>query len=100
MDKLKEKIILELVRALWGRITPQIRAVSFTVTEKEIVIFVYTDGEVSEEEKDDLDIIGSEVIAGIIVHRFIDVRIISINFPETIPVEGELVFLRKESKVA
>jgi hypothetical protein len=98
-EKLKRRIILEIQRSLWDRVTPQIRAVSFTLTDEEVVVYVYTDGEIPEEEKEDLDVIGAEVVAGMIDFRFIDVRIIRVDFPQKIPVQGELVFLRKEPAI-
>jgi hypothetical protein len=87
---------LSLQRALLGAVTPTLRAVSVDVDEKAKKLFIsfFYDGEIT----DDIFDIASTAIAEVDVPGYyeLDECFERLDFPEKIPVRGQLVYLRKE----
>lgn len=89
------KAILSLNRALLRAVSPQLRAAAVSWNSREITIFMYYDGEISDEDLDSAQSVTTEVISDF-PQYLLNEKIMRWDFPKEIPSEGELVYLRKE----
>jgi hypothetical protein len=88
--------IVSLNRALWGEVSPALRAAKIKCDEKSIHLFFYYDGEISEEDNESAECVATEVIADYPKHK-LEVDILRWDFPKPIPQnEGDLVYRRRE----
>ena len=89
------RAILSLSRGLWGEVFPSLRSASIDWTDDKIILYFYHDGEISDDDWDSAHCIGTEVIADFSYHK-LEVRIERCDYPQRLPQNGELVYLRKE----
>ncbi|MBS0651800.1 MAG: hypothetical protein JSR93_11630 [Verrucomicrobia bacterium] len=78
-----------------GEVSPKLRAAAVEEQDNVIILFFYFDGEISEEDAESAQCVGTEVIADFPEHK-IDVRLERIDYPGLIPSIGELVYKRRE----
>jgi hypothetical protein len=92
-------LLLSLQRALLGTITPNLRAVTvdFVEINSYLNICFFYHGEVSEEVAEDINCALTEIDLDppIIFNRNEDF-IIRLDYPQKIPVQGRIVYLRNE----
>lgn len=95
---LSQQVTMSIVRALWGEITPDVRAVLGRIDgEKALTIEFYVDGEV-EGFAEIASCVESEVIADFPIGFEISHKVIRLDVPAPIPIaDGILVYLRKEA---
>lgn len=91
-------IAMSLMRALWGEIATNVRAVLARVGDGNVfTIEFYMDGGISEEFADTAACIETEVIADFPDTVDISHKLIRLDAPAKVPVgDGILVYLRKE----
>lgn len=86
-----------MMGALLGEISPFLRAASINWDAEKITVYFFYDKEISEEDQEAAECAGTEVIASFPEHQ-LEVEIVRIDYPNPIPVKGELVFLRREKR--
>jgi hypothetical protein len=99
--KLRSHILLSVQRALIGEIVPNMRAISVEWTSQNIHLWVYIDGPIDEQTREDFDaVVITQIIADFPnpdnhdpVVKFDFVRCDS---PEKLDCRGVLVYARKE----
>ncbi|GEM84951.1 hypothetical protein [Meiothermus hypogaeus] len=93
---------LSICRALLGEINPKIRAVTPRVSQKRAEIKVFYDGQISEEDLEDMSDVEASVIADLHEDWSVDLKCVQVDFPESIPyVDGEWVaHARSESRMS
>lgn len=91
------ELLLSMQKALLGEITPNIRGITCGCNESEIIIKCYFNNEISEEEKEAMECVATEVIA-CFPNQKINLECKRIDFPEPLmPYKlSEWVYLRKE----
>ncbi len=85
-------------RALWGTISCYIRSVQVEYTDNEINIYCLLDGAISEENTEDMSVVGTEVAASFPNHIVYE-HCIRADYPTPIKLTSEarcIVFWRKE----
>jgi hypothetical protein len=94
---LRTTLLLTIQFALLHEITPNIRGITCGWDESKIMINFYFDGEFTEEEKESMECVATEVIASIPTLKM-DVKCRRIDAPESlIPCKLlDWVYLRKE----
>lgn len=92
------EIRLSVMRALWGEVFPQLRAVVCRIEgPKEFAIEFFVDGVVTDEMVESLSCVETEVIADFPDDFQIGHKVVRLDVPERIPEgNGLLVYLRKE----
>lgn len=84
-------------RALWGAVTGNLRAVTATIIDNEIMLYFYYDKEPTENEIELSQIASTEVVSDFLV--MIGEEQILLPQPEPIPLkDGELVYHRYEEQ--
>lgn len=96
---LRVDIAMSLMRALWGEVTPNVRAVLARIRgEESFSIEFYVDGAVDDQFAEAASCIETEVMADFPARFDISHSVIRLDAPNKISLEdGILVFLRKES---
>jgi hypothetical protein len=69
-----------VLRALWGEVRPELRSVSGSVSDEQIVLRFIVDGPISDALKDDLSSVGGEVVADT-VSGFIEEEFLQLDAP-------------------
>ena len=89
-------LFLETNRALLRIIGPEVRAISldYDCDDDMIYLYVYSERELSEEDKESFDIATTEIISGIIRHM--GIRFFVVPMPKELSIRGEPFFQRKE----
>ena len=67
--ELRVRLLLSIQRALLGRVTPNIRAVTAAIDKSTITLRWLMDGEVTDDLEDDLSTVGAEVVADFESHQ-------------------------------
>lgn len=95
-----EDLLLASTQALLGSVTPELRALSVGIRENYVLVWIYYDGFLNENQVDELDIISTEIFAFCPLDDtlMIETEIVRLDAPAPIPHHGELVYLRKETK--
>lgn len=95
---LRVKVAMSLMRALWGEITPAVRAVlARSRGEKAFLIEFYIDGDVPTQFAEAASCVEGEVMGDFSGEFDISHQVIQLNAPAKIPVgDGILVYFRKE----
>lgn len=91
-------ILLSVMRALWGQVTPEIRAVICRPQgDKAFGIEFYIDGPVADSVKESASCVETEVLADFLADFDIAHSVIRLDAPQPIPTDGSLVvYVRKE----
>lgn len=95
---LRVDIAMSLMRALWGEVTPNVRAVLARISGDEAFsVEFYVDGDVDDQFTEAASFIETEVIADFPARFNISHSVVRLDAPSKISLEdGVLVFLRKE----
>ena len=90
-------LLLSAQRALLGEITPNIRHIWIGLIDKTIQFIVIFDGEISEDDEDNMSCVGTEIVSDF-YDLFINEQFLSIPYPEhyVIPENHFCVYARKE----
>lgn len=88
--------ILNMNRALWGEVSPALRAVKVKWDQDVVYLFYFYDGEISEEDNDSAQCVSAEFISSYPEYK-LEEFILRVDYPKPIPKEGELVYKRRES---
>ncbi|MDZ4057180.1 MAG: hypothetical protein U1E13_03800 [Methylophilaceae bacterium] len=99
MDILQNLVIaarLSIQRALLGEISPQLRAVVFSIVGRDIDVRFYFDGLISEADAESASFVETEIIADYEAEDTVTVRCIRLDFPEPIEDDGVWVYQRRE----
>jgi hypothetical protein len=105
-SSLRLRILASISRALWGEVFPAIRRVEFTLSAdgRDLSIWVAYDGEVAEEDLDDLRSAFAEVTADFAWPERGDPAVTEqferVDAPTPLQHRGEIVYLRRERPVA
>ncbi len=88
--------ILSMNRALWLEVSPALRAAKIHWDDQEIHLSFYYDGEISDDDCDSAQCVGTEVISDYPDYQLKE-DILRWDYPKPIPQgEGEIVYLRRE----
>jgi hypothetical protein len=87
---------LSIQRALLGEVSPQLRAVVFSIEAQSVNIRFYFDGEISEEDKESVSCIETEILADYDPEDVVTANSIRIDSPDPINDEGVYVYKRRE----
>lgn len=94
-------------RALWGHVFPKLRAVCVNASEQVVFMHLYHDEEISEDDKELCECFRDEVIAdfGHLTTKTgedieFEIPLIRIDYPQEMPLNGQWVYYRYESKKA
>ena len=91
-------MLLSLMRALWGEVSPALRAASIKLDNQTVHVFFFYDGEISDEDQESAECVATEVIASFPNYK-LEVDIRRLDYPNPLPyVMGELVYKRREKK--
>lgn len=82
-------------RALWGEVSPVLRAARIKWDNQTVHLFFYYDGEISEQDNESAECVATEFIACYPEYE-LEVNILRWDYPKQIPNEGELIYLRRE----
>lgn len=99
MDISKEQIIigrLSIQRALLGEVSPKLRAVVFSIVERNIDVRFYFDGAIRDEDIESASNVEAEIIADYEQEDVITALCIQIDYPEIITDDGVWVYQRRE----
>ncbi|EDU7996607.1 hypothetical protein CSM15_005080 [Salmonella enterica subsp. diarizonae] len=92
-----KRLKLSIQSALLGAITENIRNVAVYINEKKILLYFFIDGEIREDDKENISIIETEVIADFEDDFDIESIVKRVDTPEPITLDrGFSVFQRKE----
>lgn len=100
MNSVQDQVIaarLSIQRALLGEVFPNLRAVVFSITDRDIDIRFYIDGFISEDDAESASRVETEIIADYEVEDTVIVRCIRLDAPRLIDDSGVWVFQRHES---
>ncbi|HEK0805670.1 TPA: hypothetical protein SMT48_000972 [Proteus mirabilis] len=93
-----KRLKLSIQSALFGEITPNMRCVLVDIVNKKIELFFFIDGEVTEDDEENISIIETEVIADFEDDFDIETHIKRIDYPAPIVLDhGYGVYRRKEN---
>ncbi len=89
--------ILSMCRALWGEVSPALRASKVSWDDENVHLFFYYDGEISEEDRESAECVATEFIS-CYPEYMLHVDIIRLDYPKSIPQsdEQELIYRRRE----
>lgn len=88
---------LSLQRALLGEVSPQLRAVVFSIIDRTIDVRFYFDGVISENDKESASCVETEILADYDPEDSVTVRCIRLDFPDPINDGGTWVYQRREA---
>ncbi len=92
----RERVLLTLVKALLGEISPELRAVSIKWDSTTISIFFFFHEKISEKNYESAECVATEVISAFPEHK-LQVTIEQIDYPEPFPQNiGEIIYWRRE----
>lgn len=90
------EVLLSIQKALLGEIPPSLRAVTVSWNETDLKFFCYFDGPISEEDKESMSCVETELIADLPEDNNISYDVIRIDAPQRIEAEGVWVYARRE----
>ncbi|EBE9927999.1 hypothetical protein L6N32_004703 [Salmonella enterica subsp. enterica serovar Poona] len=92
-----KRLKLSIQSALLGAITENMRNIAVDISENKIILYFFINGEITEDDKENISIIETEVIADFEDKFDIESVIKRVDYPESIILErGCSVFQRKE----
>ncbi|HDK6330971.1 hypothetical protein AAHY48_19675 [Klebsiella variicola subsp. variicola] len=88
---------LSVQRALFGNVTPNIRAVVAELSGKNISLLFYFDGQIDDDDKELVSVIETEIIADFDEDFTVDTTVKRLDPPQPIKNKhGLLIYIRKE----
>jgi hypothetical protein len=91
-------VIMSVNCALWGAVSSSLRSVQVEFTEKEINIYCFFDGVISDDDSEDMSVVATEVAADFPDHQVYE-HCIRADYPTPIKPTDKarhIVFWRKE----
>ncbi len=96
---LRTRILLSAQRALLGEVPPSLRMVALDWDEKRIHLQCYFDGPVSEEDRESMESVTTEMIADFFPGLNVELRIIRLDAPSRMEQPARAVaYLRREDR--
>ena len=94
------KVAMSLMRALWGEITPEVRAVLARIDGgNSLTIEFYLDGDTVEQFVETASCVEGEVMGDFPVDFNISHKVMRLDAPKKVPIgDSVLVYFRKESE--
>ncbi|MBX6313852.1 MAG: hypothetical protein IRY99_13190 [Isosphaeraceae bacterium] len=92
----RRRILLSLQGALLGEVPPALRGVTVGWDERSIRIIAYFDGEISEEDRESMACVETEVIADFPEGEEIRLDSVRRDAPAAMETLNEWVYLRRE----
>lgn len=90
------RAILSMNRALWGEVSPALRAAKIKWDDKTIHLYFFYDGVISEDDHESAEDVATEVISDFPAHE-LEIDILRWDYPKPVPQEGlETVYRRRE----
>jgi hypothetical protein len=89
-------ILLSVQRALWDEVGPALRGVTVGWDERSIRIVCYFDGPISEEDRESMSCVETEVIADFSEDERIRLECVRLDAPAPMPMLGDWVYVRRE----
>lgn len=96
METRKAEVLVALQQAMLGEVSPNLRVVAVEYDETYIHFDAYYDGEVTDEARDAMLRVDTEVTALFPENHAISHTTIRCDFPERIPKRGVWVYYRQE----
>ncbi|MGS0638778.1 hypothetical protein [Citrobacter sp. VF227] len=95
--EIMKRLKLSIQSALLGAITENMRNIAIDISENKIMLYFFISGEITEDDRENISIIETEVIADFEDKFDIESVIKRVDYPESIVLErGCSVFQRKE----
>ena len=95
-DSLRMKIVLSVQRALLGNISNSVRGVAVDWDEWRICIIAYFQGEISEDDRETMSCVHTEVAADFIDLAPVELLLKHLDVPAKMSGYRVWIFLRKE----
>lgn len=95
-DERATDVLLAIQDALLGAVSTRLRAITIRWDPSSIHFDAYFDGEVTDEDRETMAIVDTEVLAGFPETHTVTHAVHRIDFPAQIPKSGKFVFLRWE----
>lgn len=95
-DMRKCEVLLSLQRALLGEVGSNLRAVTVTYSGTTIHFDAFVDGEVTDEEREAMSLVETEVMADFPSTDKITHQVMRLDTPNLIPQDRTWVYYRKE----
>ncbi|MDK2632980.1 hypothetical protein QMZ93_06445 [Pantoea stewartii subsp. indologenes] len=93
-----KRLKLSIQSALLGAVSENMRSIAVDICGNKIFLYFFIDGEIQDDDKENISIIETEVIADFEEYFDIETIIKRVDFPEPIILErGHSVFQRKEN---
>ncbi len=96
-DERATDVLLAIQDALLGAIAANLRAITARWDQSSIHFDAYFDGEVTDEDRETMAIVDTEVLAGFPETHTVTHTVHRVDFPAQIPKSGKFVFLRWEA---
>jgi hypothetical protein len=99
---MRESLLLEIQRALLGVVPASLRAVTCGWSDKQIILRFIFDGAFDEEDKESMQFVGTEVIAGFPEYDKVTEEIIRVDYPNDLRSYSlqAYAYLRKEKMIS
>lgn len=95
-DERAADVLLAIHDALLGAVSAHLRAITAKWEQSSIHFDAYFDGDVTDEDRETMAIVDTEVLAGFPDTHTVTHAVHRIDFPAQIPKSGKFVFLRWE----
>lgn len=95
--EMRIRVILSVQRALLGEVSPALRGVTVGWDEKRIAILCYYDRRISEEDREAMSCVETEVMADFPADLQIDLDVIQCDAPQEMKLLDVWVYCRRES---
>lgn len=93
-----KRLKLSIQAALLGAVTENMRNIAVDICKNKILLYFFIDGEIKDDDKENISIVETEVIADFDSDFDIETIIKRVDCPEKIILDkGHSVFQRKES---
>lgn len=95
--ELRNKVLLSVMRALWGEVFSTLRAVVCFLSSESLTVVFYVDGAIHESDLESIESAVTEVISDFPAEMEISHDVRRIDYPWPLDLAGGLlVYLRKE----
>ena len=101
-DPTRATVILSVVRALLGAITPEIRRVGFVLDGRRIQVLCIHDGAPSERLSEEMNDVEAEILGDFAADVSVEVQLVRLDAPTNIDanIEGAAVWVYARKEVA
>ena len=96
-DSRQCEVLLSIQSALLGEISASLRVITISWDEKNVKFVSVFDGPISDEDKESMSCVETELIADLPEDNNIAYQMIRIDAPQRVVAEGVWVYARRES---